>query len=165
MNSTEKSGCKINLGCWKFKIPDWINIDIDPNFGDITADVRKLPFDDDTVDEIYAGHLLEHFAPGEHAALLNEWKRVLTKDGKLTVTVPDIRKSLDLVMQGKMTLELLADAVYGRHDRPEQVHKCAFDSEVAQAILKTYFRDITVLERTSLAPFNVPWQTIIECKK
>lgn len=166
MSNIKQSGFKINLGCWKFRIQDWINIDIDPNFGEVCADVRFLPFKDSAVDEIYAGHLLEHFAPREYEALLTEWKRVLSDGGKLTVTVPDTRKSLDLVAQGKMTLEQLASVVYGGAEKRQvQLHQSVFDETIATALLKTYFKDVKTLERTKLAPFNVAWQTIIECHK
>jgi hypothetical protein len=59
-----EGGLRLNVGCGPglFRKKGYINIDksdrVEP---DIVADVLDLPYDPGTVDEIYAGHLLEHF--------------------------------------------------------------------------------------------------------
>lgn len=166
MNNINPNGLnKANIGCWKFKIPGWINVDIDPEFGEVVADARSLPFEDGSMEELNAGHLLEHASPGEFEAWLLEWRRVLKEGGKITITVPDIRKSLDLVNEGKMSLEALSAAVYGQHDRPEQIHKSVFDVTIAKGLLNTYFRDAEDIGHTPYAPFRVPWQSCFQAFK
>lgn len=61
---------------------------------------------DDTVDEVYAGHFLEHFEYDLHDwqtsdvhRLLTECFRVLKPDGRIGIVVPDIRE----VMRGYFT--------------------------------------------------------------
>src|SRR5215204_4553081 len=50
---------RLNLGCHLWPINGWVNIDIDRRFADeLQADVVSLPFADDSVGEIYAGHIL-----------------------------------------------------------------------------------------------------------
>ena len=67
---------KLNLGCNDFKLKGFINIDIDPRVNpDVVADVCKLPYEDNSVEEIYAGHVLEHIPM--YIDALKEWHRVL----------------------------------------------------------------------------------------
>lgn len=55
-------------------------------------DVRKpLPFEDASLDAVYASHLLEHLYLDEAQRLLRECLRVLAPGGVLRVVVPDLR--------------------------------------------------------------------------
>ena len=79
---------KLDIGCGKAKISDeFIGIDICPP-ADIIMDVstEKLPFDDNSVDEVYTSHLLEHVE--NPLFLLKEIYRVLKKRGELTIQYP-----------------------------------------------------------------------------
>jgi predicted SAM-dependent methyltransferase len=170
MTFLENGGAKsnnvcLNLGCWKFKIPGWVNVDIDPDFGDVHFDCRAIPYEDGSVACLYAGHLLEHVSPDDYETLFSEWKRVLRPGGRLTVTVPDTEKSLRMVKEGKMDYKLLIDVVYGWHDRPEQVHKMVFDEDILQRILCKHFNEVEILKNTPLAPYDVEWQTVATCVK
>ena len=80
---------KLHLGCGPTKLEGWVNIDFDPDLNpDVVADVRNLPYEEDSVEEIYASHLLEHF--GYEEPVLEEWHRVLKPGGNITVIVPDV---------------------------------------------------------------------------
>lgn len=80
---------KLNLGSGRMQLAGWTAVDIDPDlYPDVVAEVSDLPFEDDTVDEIYASHVLEH-VPYDSPAL-KEWLRVLKPGGVCTVVVPDI---------------------------------------------------------------------------
>lgn len=58
----------------------------------ISRDVRKpLPFPVDTLDAIYASHLLEHLYLNEARQLLQECFRTLRPGGVLRMVVPDLR--------------------------------------------------------------------------
>jgi predicted SAM-dependent methyltransferase len=80
---------RLNLGCGPQKLTGWINIDFDEKHApDVVADVKNLPYADNSVDEIYASHILEHFNYDE--PVLEEWCRVLKPRGMITVIVPDV---------------------------------------------------------------------------
>ena len=86
---------KLNLGCSGVFYEGYTSVDLDerllevfPEEDVIIADVRDLPFADNSVEEIYASHLLEHFDFRD--PVLEEWKRVLIPGGLITVVVPDI---------------------------------------------------------------------------
>ena len=52
----------LHLGCGKRSLKGYINIDIlkDENV-DLVADISKLPYKNDSVDEIYSCCAIEHF--------------------------------------------------------------------------------------------------------
>jgi predicted SAM-dependent methyltransferase len=58
---------------------------------DVIADVTsRLPFEDESVELVYAVHLLEHVATDEVPRVLADWRRVLRPGGVLMVAVPDL---------------------------------------------------------------------------
>ncbi len=107
---------KLNLGCGPVQPAGWINVDAsmrawfasrlswldnllvrlkllpatefnrNTKFADLT---RRLPWDDNSVNCIYMGEVLEHFTRDEGSALLAECYRVLTTGGVLRLRVPD----------------------------------------------------------------------------
>ena len=56
------SGPKLNVGCGSDIREDYLNVDARELPGvDVVADVRQLPFEPRSVDELYASHTIEHF--------------------------------------------------------------------------------------------------------
>ena len=77
----ENKKIKIDIGCGRSKKEGFIGIDTDKNTNpDIVASALKLPFEDNSVDEIHSSHLVEHFNPQEAQKFFNEIHRVLKKD-------------------------------------------------------------------------------------
>jgi SAM-dependent methyltransferase len=56
---------------------------------DIVMDVRKLEFEDNSVDEILCVDLLDHIKREDIARTIMEWQRVLKPGGTLTIDVDD----------------------------------------------------------------------------
>ncbi len=52
------------------------------------ADVKELPYDDETYKVVNIGHVLEHFTDGEIKQALAEIRRVLKENGIVIVSVP-----------------------------------------------------------------------------
>ena len=89
---------KLHLGCGERYLPGYIHIDIN-NFDhiDFISSVNNLSmYEDDTVDEIYASHLLEYFDIHESQDVLAEWKRVLKINGRLRLAVPNFSKLVEV---------------------------------------------------------------------
>jgi predicted SAM-dependent methyltransferase len=84
------AGIRLNLGCGRFHLPGFVNVDqfeqLEP---DLVADVLALPYQPGTVDEIYAGHLLEHLTYDQGQQALAYWRSLLRPGGVIRVTVPD----------------------------------------------------------------------------
>ena len=83
-------GDSLNLGCGFRKIPSLINVDAcsicEP---DVVWDLNVFPWpwDDYTIDHIYAYHVFEHL--DDWWGALKECARILKKGGKLMMRVPD----------------------------------------------------------------------------
>lgn len=80
---------KINLGCGKDILPDWINYDVFPLSEEvIKLDMERddIPLPDNSVDEIKAKDVLEHL--NDFIPIMNEMWRVLTPSGKAFIRVP-----------------------------------------------------------------------------
>ena len=78
---------KLNIGAGPTKIEDFTPLDVKhgkPAF--------PLPYDDNSIEEIRASHVLEHFSFNDAKKALIEWVRVLKPGGRLRVAVPDFEK-------------------------------------------------------------------------
>jgi len=82
---------KLHLGCGDKHIPGFVHIDVQPfPQVDHVAPVEKLPLiEDDSVELIYACHILEHFGRHNVLNVLKEWYRILKPGGILRLAVPD----------------------------------------------------------------------------
>ena len=80
---------KLHLGCGNDYRKGWVNIDSDPSVKvDIRRDLEKgLPFSDNTIEEVYARHLIEHIK--DDAFLMNEIWRVCKKGASVRLVFPD----------------------------------------------------------------------------
>jgi predicted SAM-dependent methyltransferase len=81
---------RLHIGCGQQSIPGWINIDNQGLPGvDQVLDVRRgLPFQD--VSSIYAEHFLEHLSLDDGLGFLRECSRVLSPDGVLRLSTPNL---------------------------------------------------------------------------
>jgi hypothetical protein len=62
----------------------------------IWADATKnIPLPDNSVEVLYASHLLEHLDRAEAKIFLQEAHRVLSREGILRIAVPDLKKLVD----------------------------------------------------------------------
>ena len=127
---------KLNLGCGNQPVAGYINIDLnDPN-ADINADVRSLTYEDNSVDEILAIHLFEHFSPYEAYKILAEWHRVLKTGGKLVLELPDIEELCkQFVTADKSKRYVLINCIYGT--MPTTPHLFGWYEEILMDHLRT----------------------------
>ena len=122
---------KINIGCgWRNFGDDWVHIDGGDyehlDYRDIT---NLSQFDDNSVDLIYASHVIEYFDREEVVPLLEEWKRVLKPYGVLRLAVPNFPVLAQLYLDKKIKLENILGPLYGRMpmDTETIYHKTTYD--------------------------------------
>lgn len=129
---------KLHLGCGKRYIPGFIHIDlVDYEHIDYQADIRHLDmFESNTVDLIYASHILEHFGRWEYEEVLKEWYRVLKKGGILRLSVPDFNAYLGLYREG-WQLDRLFSCFCGGQYTELDYHHMVFNEEFLTRILIT----------------------------
>jgi predicted SAM-dependent methyltransferase len=157
---------RLNLGCaknWKRTDPDWVNIDADPAAEpDVLADAAALPYDDATVDEIYAGHLLEHLPESLSLAPLREWHRVLRPGGTLTVVVPDLLAAARVIRADQLNPQgvTLSMAILGSEDTPWQHHRRTYNEARLLTELAAVFGSATLL-----GTLGIDWQVAAQATK
>jgi predicted SAM-dependent methyltransferase len=82
---------RVNCGSGGYNLPGWLNID-EREPADVVLRVPPLPFESDSITELYAGHFLEHLEQTEARQFLDECYRVLRSGGRLGIMVPDTRE-------------------------------------------------------------------------
>jgi predicted SAM-dependent methyltransferase len=141
---------KLHLGCgWRNFGEDWVHID----GGDYDHldhhDVCKLPYEDDSVDLIYASHILAYFDREEASQILKEWRRVLKNGSALRVATPDFEAMSALYAKGEYTLDSFLGPLYGKMSMGKHTiyHKTAYDVEsLKNMLLKAGFHDIIMYD-------------------
>ena len=79
---------KLNLGGGDLRIEGFINVDLCEG-ADMKHDLKEiLPFEDKSVDEIMAIHVIESFYKWEFLEIIKDWARVLK--GKMTIEFTDL---------------------------------------------------------------------------
>lgn len=92
---------RLNLGCGDKILEGFVNVDLAGNWSgrppDVVADItQRLPFDDGSVDEVHAYHVLEHLDRWKAPDCLRDWVRVLRPGGRLILEMPCLDKILGL---------------------------------------------------------------------
>lgn len=141
---------KINVGCGRKALPGYVNVDIDPNSAaGVLAPADKLPFEDASLDEVLAIHLVEHFYSWEVPVLIKEWARVLRPGGLLVVELPNVllaaRNLVEGLKVGKHPDQGSMWAIYGDDtlENPLMMHKSGWWPErLAKVISPLGFSDV-----------------------
>jgi len=83
---------RLNVGCGLWPLLYFTNLDESAQaIADVIVHVPPLPYDAGGLDEIYAGHFLEHLTPDEAEAFLADCYRCLVREGRIGIVVPDTR--------------------------------------------------------------------------
>jgi predicted SAM-dependent methyltransferase len=140
---------KIDIGCGthdEWIEGDWIRVDPYVKEADVHCVAWDLPYLDNTVDEIWSSHLLEHLYKKQVAPTLKEWYRVLKTGGKLTVRVPDLEWCCNWWLSHQ-TMGWDLDIIYGGQSREGEAHHTGFNEKIMKDYLhEAKFRIIKMEE-------------------
>ena len=119
---------KLHLGCGKKYIEGFTHIDgIGYDHVDKVTDLKNLSFlKNESVELIYASHVIEHFGRNEINKVLLEWNRVLKRNGTLRLAVPDFEKIVH-IYNAEGDIGLIKGLVCGRQDNKYNFHYNIFD--------------------------------------
>lgn len=140
---TVTSSIRLDVGCGKGPRPGFIGVDRTLG-GEMLPRMRLkdgTEFDDNSVDEIYASHCLEHLGHWEARDMIREWNRVLKPGGRLRVAVPDMRK----IFEGYCNAAPINVGGYcwGGQTDENDFHKTGFDEGLLTALLEHFgFDDV-----------------------
>ncbi|UCF49090.1 MAG: methyltransferase domain-containing protein [Thermoplasmatales archaeon] len=155
---------KLNIGCGKIYKDGFINLDaFDSTVADRIMTANDLKFPSNTIEQIQACQLIEHFGLIKTLYVLAEWFRVLKPGGKLLIETPDLEKSFKDFIKGDIeTRKNILTWIYGT-DALGMSHLFCFPTDLLEMLLrKTGFSYIkkSFYEKEK----NHPTQRII-CKK
>lgn len=106
---------KLHLGCGKrdFGV-GWTHIDCGLFPHVHSHNITQLSFDDESVDLVYASHVLEYFDREEVLLVLREWHRVLKSGGIIRLAVPDFEAMCKLYINNNFPLKSFLGPLYGK---------------------------------------------------
>jgi len=119
---------KLHLGCGTKHIEGYTNIDIRYLPGvDEVNNIRFLRnYKQNTVDVIYACHVLEHFGRWEYKTVLERWFEILKPGGVLRLAIPDF-SSICSYYTKTGDLKSIMGLMFGGQDYDENYHYVTFD--------------------------------------
>ena len=129
---------KINMGCgWRNFGKDWDHIDGGDYSHLDSKDIFNLPYEDGSVDLIYASHVIEYFDRDEVKDVLNEWIRVLKPGGKLRLAVPNFSEMAILYSKDIIKLNDILGPLYGKMPMGKETiyHKTTYDFNSLENLL------------------------------
>lgn len=136
---------KLHIGCGEKNLPGYKYFDIrklDDHIDYVGNADDLSQFEDNSIDEIYACHLLEHFGRNEVDMVLKEWHRVIKPDGILRIAVPDFEAITDEYKKNH-DLAMLLGLLYGGQNYEYNFHYCTFDFKNLKSRLeKVGFEDV-----------------------
>ena len=136
---------KLHLGCGTKRMPGWVNIDsvkgVEP---DLVHDLTTpFPYADQSVDEVLAEDLLEHFDKYMRVLVMSEWARVLKVGGTITIQVPNFKKILFKYF--KFGFNNFVDFIFGENMWNSRVyighfgnHKWGYSPETLKAFVSQF---------------------------
>lgn len=127
----------LNLGCGEASAAEFINIDVEPypNIHHIQDITELSNFADDSVDMVYASHVLEHIPKDKLIKTLQEWRRVLKTGGLLRFAVPNFDALVDIYIRSGKNVELVRDQVLGQNP-PFNNHYTLWNIDYAKKVLE-----------------------------
>lgn len=125
---TDKPPVKLNLGAGDTVIEGFAPIDRKHG-----SEAYPLDVPDNSVDEIRASHLLEHFSHGEAAAVLKNWVSKLVPGGLIRIAVPNFQWIAENYLAEK-NIPVQGYTMGGHVDANDR-HGCIFDAEALQEMM------------------------------
>ncbi|MFA5696160.1 MAG: methyltransferase domain-containing protein [Bacilli bacterium] len=110
----------------------------DNNVTDIIMDVRKLEFDDNSIDRILCVNLIDHMKKEEFIDALKDWHRVLKTGGELIIDVDDRQKQAEILTSAETNeeIEWALRLIYCDHAREGRTHWWGYTPKYLKQLLE-----------------------------
>lgn len=103
------------------------------------ADLSRFP--DETFQELYASHVLEHFDyVRQLIPVLKEWQRILRNGGTIYVSVPDLETLAEMILDDQLSFRdrfYVMRMMFGGHSNEFDFHHVSFTKEFLRHYLHT----------------------------
>jgi predicted SAM-dependent methyltransferase len=119
----------LNAGCGTHYANGWTNVDVWEG-ENTTPDIKvnpgePYPFEDNTFDAVYLGHVLEHISWGDVPAFLEDIQRVAKPGASILIVGPDVFKTIQRWKDGQepWTMVLATIEHQDMNWQPEREHE------------------------------------------
>jgi predicted SAM-dependent methyltransferase len=151
----------LNIGCGEHLLLDVVNIDCVSNEiakPDLVCDIRKerLPYEDETVDEVWMIHSLEHIEFYYWDIIFKEVARVLKPNGVYLLSYPEFSECAKrFINNAGGDRHFWRKTLYGRQLYPSDYHVVPMHSPDVKEMLETYkFYRVSYQPESEREPFN-----------
>ena len=131
---------KVHIGCGNRNFgEDWYHIDGSDYPHIKSHDIVNLPFENDSIDIIYASHVFEYFDREHGLEVIKYWRKYLKLGGILRLAVPNFKSYAKLYVDEVITLDQIIGPLYGKWNiSPEKTvyHKTVYDEKSLYEILE-----------------------------
>lgn len=155
---------KLHLGCGGVRWQDFINIDFYPHdpskkdssrdgcVADVFGDMKSLGLPDNSIDEIFTSHTIDHFTKWVAIDMFKDWFRMLKPEGILIIEVADFWRCILWLFHLNSEKRRLARAqFYGNQwDRIDfETHRYVWSAKEIYFILREVgFRSVRIHHKT-----------------
>lgn len=178
MEKIKNDKIKIEIGSGRKLRKGYLHCDIRKLPGiDYVCRADKLPFKNNTIDEIHSRHLIEHFTLKEAIKVLEEWNRVLRVRGKIYIICPNLllhlkqilkgpHKSFYIKEKGKNNRYWGIGSLFGWQQDDYDVHKFGYYFELLKDLLEECgFGEIKNYTNKSNSLEKSPWHLEVVAEK
>jgi predicted SAM-dependent methyltransferase len=156
---------RLNLGCGNAKIQDCINIDVEEGVKpDLVHDFcrKELPYETNSVGEVYLFHTIEHIQKIYHRELFLEVNRVLRDGGLFYLSFPEFTKCVkNWASNFRGKRDFWEHTIYGLQRYKSDFHVCIIDSLALKGVLEECgFHGIEYKSEP-----NEEWNTVFKATK
>jgi predicted SAM-dependent methyltransferase len=105
---------------------------------DLFADIKDLPFQENSMDEIRTCQVFEHFTYYEGKQLLQNWMRILKPGGVVHIDIPDLDGTIQLYNEAKTIRERdwAVRLLMGSQKNEYGIHKGMYNKDMIKEILE-----------------------------
>lgn len=135
---------KLHLGCGNIHLDGFTNIDIRylPAVDEVDNIKHLRRYKNDSVDLIYASHVLEHFSRWDYMVVLKRWCDILKPGGVLRLAIPDFEQLVHYYNKTK-DIDKIMGILYGGQDYQENFHMCCWDfNRIEKDLLSVGFKSV-----------------------
>ncbi len=140
---------KLEIGSGNKPTKGYVHFDIRGDVGaDFVGNATKLPFKNEEFEEVFSRFFLEHLPRTRAKLALKEMFRVLKKEGRLEIIVPNLEYFCKIFLEEKgQKKEWALNKIYGFEKYQEDHHFFGYDEEILATFLKEAgFKEIKMIE-------------------
>ena len=158
---------KLHLGCGQQYIKGYINIDFPVSkhtvqssiSADLYADITKLRYPENSIDEIRLHHVFEHFSRPVALALLSSCRSWLITGGTLRIEVPDFDKTVSRILNPFTNTNqkyIALRHIFGSQEAPWANHYEGWSEERLKTMLTNFgFKPKDIVKNSWRGTYNI----------